>query len=123
MTTTRVILSLSICFLCAGLLFADVDVTGKWNMTITTPRGERTSVAEFVQDGEALTVISEGRDGQKVESKGSVKGNDIEWSRTLETQRGTVTLTYKGQIEGDSMKGTVQFGSRGSGEWTAERAE
>ena len=100
---------------------ADVDVTGKWNLTTTTPRGDRTQEAEFVQEGEELTVISEDRDGNWVESKGTVKGNEITWSLDRETPRGKLTLTYTGKVEGDTMQGAVQFGDFGSGEWKAER--
>jgi len=123
MKMSKLILSVSVCFLCVGIMVAQVDVTGKWNMTTSSPRGERTRVAEFIQDGEALTVITEGREGGKVEAKGTVKGSDIEWTMRRETSNGTFELTYKGKIEGSTMKGTVQFGTRGSGEWTAKRAE
>ena len=104
--------------------FADVpNVTGKWNLTVSTPRGDMTRTAEFVQDGESLKVISRGRDRQQIEGTGSVEGNQIQWSFTRETPRGTIEITYEGKIDGDSMKGSVQFGSRGSGEWSAEKAE
>ena len=122
MIRTTLILGIFACFFWNGIMAADVDVTGKWGMTISTPGGERSTVAEFAQDGEDLTVIVEGRQGQ-VEAKGWVKGNDIEWTLKRETPRGTFEMAYKGKVDGDTMKGTVQFGSRGSGEWSAKRAE
>jgi hypothetical protein len=123
MKMKKLILVMSVCFLFVGITVAQVDVTGKWNMTTSSPRGERTRVAEFIQDGEALTVITEGREGGKVEAKGTVKGSDIEWTTRRETPNGTFEITYKGKIEGSTMTGTVQFGTRGSGEWTAKRVE
>jgi hypothetical protein len=105
------------------LLAAVVDVTGKWDVTVSSLRGERTRSADFVQDGESLKVKTVGRDGQAVESMGTVKGENIEWSVNRQTPRGAMTITYKGKVEGDKMKGTVQFGSRGSGDWSAKRAE
>jgi len=106
----------------AGTFGAEnVNVTGKWDLTIVSPRGERTGPAQFKQDGEALTVIAQGRDGEEVESKGSVKGTAIEWSSTRETPRGEITIAFKGTVEGDSMKGTVEFGTFGSGDWSAKR--
>lgn len=123
MKVTKLIVGLSICVLCAGVLVAEANVTGNWELTITSSRGERTSQAEFSQDAEALAVIMEGRQGSKMEAKGSVKGSDIEWTVRRETERGTFEMIYKGKIEGDTMSGTVQFGTRGSGRWSAERAE
>ena len=118
-------LALVLCVLLAvvGALGAEnVDVTGKWDLTISSPRGERTSVIQFKQDGETLTAIMQGRDGQEVESKGTVKGTAIEWSSTRDTPRGKFTLTFLGTIEGDSMKGSVEFGTFGSGDWSAKKA-
>ncbi len=99
----------------------DVNVTGKWDLTISSQRGERTSATQFKQDGEALTVIMQGRDGQEREAKGSVKGTAIEWSSTRETPRGDITITFTGTIDGDAMKGAVEFGTFGSGDWSAKR--
>ena len=98
------------------------NVTGKWDLTIKSPRGEQTRLAQFRQDGEELTVIMQGRDGQEIESKGTVKGAAIEWSSTRETPRGKLTITSNGTIEGDSMKGAVEFGTFGSGDWSAMKA-
>ena len=107
-----------------NLLLADVaEVNGKWDLTVSTPRGEMTRSAEFVLDGESLKVISQGRNGQKIEGRGTVKDSHIQWSVTRETPRGTIEITYDGKIDGGSMKGSVQFGSRGSGEWSAQKAE
>ena len=117
-------LALTLCLLLAvAATFGaeNVDVTGKWDLTIESPRGERTGAAQFKQDGEELTVITQGRDGQEVESKGSVKGTAIEWSSTRETPRGEITISFKGAVEGDSMKGEVEFGTFGSGDWSAKR--
>jgi len=123
MKITELVLALSVCILSIGILVADVNVTGNWEMTISTPRGERVRPVEFIQDGEALIVISEGREGQKLEAKGSVKGNEVEWKMLRETQRGSLEITYEGKVEGDKMSGTVQFGTRGSGEWSAKRLD
>ncbi|MBN1272735.1 MAG: hypothetical protein JXB26_10750 [Candidatus Aminicenantes bacterium] len=115
----------SLFFFITGALFItaqDVNVTGDWELTIQTPRGERTQQAHFEQDGENLTVTMEGRQGQ-IEAKGTVKGNKIEWSVTRETPRGEFTMTYTGTVEGDTMSGEVQMGDFGSGEWSAKRVK
>lgn len=98
----------------------DIDVSGDWELTSQSPRGERTRTVHFEQDGENLTVTMQMR-GREVTGEGKLSGNTIEWSFTLSTPRGEFTITYKGTVEGDTMSGEVQMGDFGSREWTAKR--
>ena len=108
----------------AMLIKADqVDVTGEWELTIKSPRGEMTSDIRFEQKGENLTVTMEGRQGNEITGQGTVTGDEIEWTITRSTPRGEMTVTYKGTVEGDTMSGEAQFGDRGSFEWSATRKE
>lgn len=100
---------------------AEVDVTGKWEITTVTPRGDRTSTVEFKQSGEDLVVTMQGRQGGTMTAKGTVRGDRIDWSITRETPRGEFKMDYSGTVSGDQMNGKVQFGEMGSGEWTAKR--
>jgi hypothetical protein len=50
--------------LAISLSAQEVNVTGDWEMTITTPRGERTQDVNFEQEGEKLTVTMQGRRGE-----------------------------------------------------------
>jgi hypothetical protein len=100
---------------------AEVDVTGKWEITTVTPRGDRTNTVEFKQSGEDLVVTMQGRQGGTMTAKGTVRGDRIDWSITRETPRGEFKMDYSGTVSGDQMKGKVQFGQMGSGEWTAKR--
>jgi hypothetical protein len=98
----------------------DVNVTGDWEMTSQSPRGERTSDVHFEQDGEKLTVTMQLM-GEEATAEGTVKGNTIEWSITRDTPRGEFTINYKGTVEGDSMSGEAQMGDFGTMEWTAKK--
>jgi hypothetical protein len=106
-----------------GLVMAvyAADVTGEWELTTESPRGERTSAVKFVQDGEKLTVTMEDRRGGEMEGKGTVKGNNIGWTFVRSTPRGEFEMVYKGTIDGNTMSGTVDFGGRGEMEWTANK--
>ena len=99
----------------------EVNVTGDWELTTETPRGEITRAVHFEQEGENLIVTMEGREGEEVTGEGTVKGNEIEWTVTRSTPRGEFTMTYTGTVEGDTMSGEVQMGDRGSIEWTAKK--
>lgn len=112
-----------LCFLvllAASLSAQEVNVTGDWEITITSPRGERTQDIHFEQEGEKLTVTMQGRGGE-ITAEGTVKGKDIAWTITRSTQRGEFTMTYTGKIEGDKMSGEVQIGGRGPFEWKAKK--
>ncbi len=106
--------------LAVSLSAQEVNVTGDWEMTTTTPRGERTRDVHFEQEGEKLTVTMQGRRGE-VKGEGTLKGNEIEWTITRSTPRGEFTMIYTGKIEGDTMSGEVQMGDFGSGEWKATK--
>ena len=98
----------------------EVNVTGDWEMTTQSPRGERTQDIHFEQQGEKLTVTMQIR-GEEVTAEGTVKGNKIEWSVTRSTERGDFTISYTGTVEGDTMSGEAQMGDFGSMEWTAKK--
>lgn len=103
------------------LLAQDMDVTGDWEMTMESRRGEMTRKISFVQEGEKLTVTMEGFRGEDVTGEGTIKGNELEWTITRNTPRGDFSMTYTGQVDGDTITGEVQRGQRGSSEWTATR--
>lgn len=92
----------------APLAAAEIDVSGNWTMTMTTPRGERISTLAFVQDGEVLAVTSTSDRGEST-GTGTIKGDAIEWSIKRETPMGSMTMTYKGTVAGDTMSGEVQM--------------
>ncbi len=104
-----------------GLSLQNADVSGDWELTMQTQRGEFTQNIHFEQEGEKLIVTMEGRGGGEFTGEGTIKGNDIEWTITRSTPKGEFTSTYQGVVEGDSMSGTVEMGQFGSIEWTAER--
>lgn len=114
---------LSLMVFALGLVaVAAVNLTGAWEYTMTTPRGEMKSDISFVQDGEKLTVTMTrmGRDGNMTETKGegTVKGNDIEWKITRQGRDGQeMTTTYKGTIvDENNLKGTMEGGMMGGGQ-------
>lgn len=104
----------------SGLVQA-TDVSGEWEFTLQTPRGERTSTIKIVQEGEKITVTMPGMRGDEVTGEGTVKGNAIEWTITRSTPRGEFTVTYKGTVEGTTMSGTAEMGQMGTLEWSAKK--
>ena len=100
---------------------AQVNVSGDWTFTMTTPRGDRTSDVTFAQDGEKLTMTMKSERGEAT-GEGTVKGEDIEWTVTRQTPRGEMTVNYKGKIAGgNTMEGEAQMGDFGTMQWKATR--
>lgn len=104
-----------------SLGLAEVNVSGNWELTMTTPRGEMTYEVTFVQEGEKLTVTMKSPRGETT-GEGTIKGSDIEWTVTRTTSRGEFTITYKGKIEDENtMSGQAQMGDFGSADWKAKK--
>lgn len=104
----------------------DINVTGDWEMTSETPRGERTQTIHIEQDGEKLIVTMQGgmRGGQgggEITAEGTIQGNKVEWSFSRSTPRGDFSIKYTGTVDGDTMTGEVERGQGGTSPWTAKR--
>jgi type 1 fimbria pilin len=104
-------------------LYASViDVSGTWEMTSQTPRGdERVSEITIEQDGDKITVTMPGFRGDEMTGEGTVTDSKIEWTVNMSTQRGDFSITYKGTVEGDTMTGEAELGDFGTMEWTAKK--
>jgi hypothetical protein len=97
-----------------------IDVTGTWDMAVETQQGTMSLSATFKQDGEKLTGTQTSQIGD-IALEGSVKGTDIAFAVVINMQGQDVTITYTGKIDGDTMSGTIEFGSFGSSTWSAQR--
>lgn len=98
----------------------DANVAGKWEMTWEGPQGAMTATLVFEQDGATLKGTMTGPMGRETAVTGKVKGNDVEFSVKRETPRGEFTITYKGKLDGEQLKGTAEFGPR-TINWSAKR--
>ena len=95
-------------------------VAGDWTLSVETPNGTRTPTASFKQEGENLTGTYKGALGE-APLKGTIKGNEIKFTVTVNTPNGELALDYSGTVDGDSMKGSVKFGQAGEGTWTGKK--
>jgi hypothetical protein len=101
-------LVLSLAVLLTGIaIYAAASLTGNWEISWTTQRGDMKSDLVFTQTADKLDVVMKraGRDGQITETKGTgtVKGADVEFSITRTGRDGNpMTTTYKGKIVDDN---------------------
>ena len=120
--SAAVALMLIVTMLATAPVFAaeTAKVAGDWNLTVESPNGTRTPTASFKQDGENLTGTYKGALGE-APLKGTIKGNEIKFTVTVNTPNGELALDYSGTVDGDSMKGTVKFGQLGEGTFTGKK--
>jgi hypothetical protein len=96
-------------------------VAGKWELTSEGRQGPMTRNMTIEQEGEKIKGVISGQRGDQ-EFTGTLKGKDISFTVKFQTPNGERTVEYKGTVDGDSMKGTVETPG-GSREWTAKRAK
>ncbi len=95
-------------------------VTGEWAFNVTTDQGGGTPVITFKQDGEKLTGTYAGQLGN-AELTGTVKGNAIHFTFTLDVQGQQAPVTYDGTVEKNTMKGKLDIGGMVTGTFTASK--
>jgi hypothetical protein len=97
------------------------DLTGKWLFTVETSAGPGTPTITFKQDAEKLTGHYSGQLGE-ADLAGSVKGQAVVFTFTVDVQGTQLTCTYTGTAEGsDGLKGKMDIAGFASGTFTAKR--
>ena len=101
-------------------LAEDAGIVGSWEVSITTGQAQgRTAPLVLRRDGGTVVgTITTPQGEQNVDA--TVEGKAVTMWFTVRTQNGLTNVTMKGTVDGDLMKGTIDFGS-GQGEWTAKR--
>jgi hypothetical protein len=102
------------------------DPSGEWTFEMTR-RDQTVEVPMTLKaDGEKLTGTV-GRDERKSDiEEGTFKDCEVSFKVTRERDGQSFTINYKGKLEGDTIKGTVEFnfgGETRSRDWEANRVK
>jgi hypothetical protein len=103
-----------------GLLAQAVNVTGEWAFNVQTDQGGGTPTLTFKQEGEKLTGKYAGQLGN-ADLTGTVKGNAIHFTFTLDVQGQQAPVTYDGTIDKNTMKGKMDIGGMVNGTFTGTK--
>ena len=96
-------------------------VDGNWNITMSTPLGERRATLDLATSGATLTG-TQGAEGESTEIfDGTVSGGDITWKVSI-TNPMPLTLEFAGKVEGDIMTGEMTINPMGSFPFKGVRA-
>jgi hypothetical protein len=98
---------------------ARADISGNWLITFNTPNGALDATATFKVDGAKLTGTMKGEAGETALT-GEVKGEAFTIAFEVQTPNGNFSISMQGQQDGDSIKGTFDFG-QGTGDWVGKR--
>ena len=94
---------------------------GNWNLTISTPLGERQATLSVKTAGSTLTG-SQAADGNSTAIfDGTVNGDAVAWKVAI-TDPMPMTLEFSGTVSGNDLNGSVVLGGFGSSSFTGTRA-
>ena len=99
-----------------------VDITGSWEMTVESPQGAMTIVANFKQDGETLTGTHVSEMGESP-LKGTVKGANVEYTLTLDMGGQQMSIVHKAKVDGNTMTGSAEIEGMGTITFTAKKKQ
>jgi hypothetical protein len=111
----------AIALLTTAQVFAQAtNVTGEWAFNVQTDQGGGTPTLTFKQDGEKLTGKYAGQLGN-ADLTGTVKGNAIHFTFTLDVQGQQAPVTYDGTVEKNTMKGKMDIAGMVNGTFTGTK--
>ena len=103
----------------------DVSLTGTWTVDQDIAGNASSGTVVFKQDGQKLTGVMKGPDGQELKLTGDVSGNKVTWKYTSEWEGNQLTITFSGTIDpSGTITGSVVVDPMGvEGTFSAKRAE
>jgi len=97
-----------------------VNVSGKWEISLESPMGSMQFTLELSQEGSSLSGKFISQFGTTEFTGGKVSGNEIFFTMSINFGGESLDLTFSAVVEGDTMRGNVQ-GQMGSMEFTGKR--
>jgi hypothetical protein len=96
-------------------------VDGNWNITMSTPMGDRQTTLSLKSSGNTLTGTQTAEGNSADIFDGAAKGDDVFWKVSI-TNPMPLTLEFTGKVSGDSISGEMGIGPMGSFPFTGTRA-
>jgi hypothetical protein len=96
-------------------------VAGDWDVTINSPQGARQGKITIKQEGDKLTGVMKNQRGE-IPVDVELKGKEIKIKYSVKFQDQDLAITMTGNVDGETMKGDVDFGGFAQGDWNGKRA-
>ena len=103
---------------------AQAGIAGDWDLTFTTPQGSSNAVTvTFKQDGDVITAELVTPFGAARLSGTEEAGGSVKMTGSVAIQELALPLALSASHAGDTLNGTVAFGTLGEFPFTGKRAE
>lgn len=96
------------------------NVAGQWKISTQYLLGESQHSVVLEQEGKQLSGCYRSQFSE-AELEGTVRGNEVWIQTAIWHEASVIRYDYVGQVEGDTMRGTVGLGEYWTAEWTAQR--
>jgi hypothetical protein len=96
-------------------------VDGDWNITMSTPMGERNATLSLKTSGGTLTGTQAAEGNSAEIFDGTANGDSLAWKVSI-TNPMPLTLEFTGKVAGDDMTGEMGIGPMGSFPFTGKRS-
>jgi D-glucosaminate-6-phosphate ammonia-lyase len=96
------------------------NIAGTWRIETTYSLGSSVHSMTLKQEGGALSGDYRSQFAWTT-LQGSVSGNQVAFTAAIHYEASGVEYAYKGVVEGDTMRGTVEMGEYFAAEWVAHR--
>jgi hypothetical protein len=115
---------LALSLLIASPVFAQTpDITGDWDVTVTSPQGTNTTPVTFKQEGDKVSGMFKSPQGTLPFEGGTMTGSDLKFTFTINAQGMELPITLTGKVEGATITGKADFGGFAEGDWSAKRSD
>ena len=104
------------------LAHAQGDLTGDWEIRLTTQTGVTTWQARFEQNGDRLGGEVDLGDNEILDVDGTVEGAKLAFVIVVPDLDGDQPIDFEGEVTGDTIQGAPgSFSWYGTGDWEASR--
>jgi hypothetical protein len=99
--------------------------TGTWKWTVMMGGNSRDVTLKLKLDGDKLTGTMPGRNNNetKIDDGATFKNGEITFTVTRERNGNKTVTTYKGKLDGDTIKGKISREGQEDRDWEAKRAK
>jgi hypothetical protein len=98
------------------------DIKGTWDVNFNSSQGARQATMNIlVEDGKLAAYINVAQMGE-IAAWVTQKDSSVTMDATVQGQGGPIRILMTGTVDGNTMKGSVDFGG-GTADWTAARTK
>lgn len=124
LSTPRVRTSWALLFvllvLTGGVLRAEVDLAGEWNVTFTGPTGPADYTMFITQEGNRVNGRMTSASGE-FPLKGTIEGEKFRLTWSLPDSGKMLDIVFEGTVKGDTLTAVARIGKSGEGPVNGER--